>query len=159
MLDEVTTTEHFRIRTLQDSEVDTVSRHLGLARLYQGDGDYLVAWFEEIPVGHAYLTRTNPPQLQDVEVLSTFRRRGVAHELVAAVEATAKARGARSLRLSVSARDPDVQRLYRSLGFVDVGIAPLTVHGVVNIRTGPIEVNDTLLVWEKTVTGVVETES
>jgi hypothetical protein len=55
----------------------------------------------------------------------------------------------------VSARDLDVQRLYRSLGFVDVGIAPLEVHGVVNIRTGPIEVNDTLLTWEKTNIAVV----
>jgi GNAT superfamily N-acetyltransferase len=149
MLDDVTTADHLQIRTLEDSEVDAVSRQLGLARLFQGDGAYLVAWYRESPVGHAYLTRTDPPQLQDVEVLASFRRQGVAHQLVAAVEAVAKTRGARSLRLSVSARDLDVQRLYRSLGFVDVGIAPLEVHGVINIRTGPLEVDDTLFTWEK----------
>ncbi|HVA69801.1 MAG TPA: GNAT family N-acetyltransferase [Acidimicrobiales bacterium] len=145
----MSTAAHLQIRTLEESEVDTVSRHLGLARLYQGDGAYLVAWYQERPVGHAYLTRTDPPQLQDVEVLASFRRQGVAHRLVAAVETEARARGARSLRLSVSARDLDVQRLYRSLGFVDVGVAPLEVRGVITIRTGPIEVNDTLLTWEK----------
>jgi GNAT superfamily N-acetyltransferase len=120
-----------------------------LARLHQGDGAYLVAWLEEFPVGHAYLTRTDPPQLQDVEVLTAFRRQGVAHKLVAAVEAAASARDARALRVSMSARDSDVQRLYRSLGFVDVGIAPVEVCGIITIRTGPIEVNDTLLTWEK----------
>ena len=149
MLDEVNIASQLQIRTLSDSEIDTVSRHLGLARLYQRDGDYLVAWIEETPVGHAYLTRTDPPQLQDVEVRATFRRQGVAHKLVAAVEVVASARGARSLRLSVSARDTDVQRLYHSFGFVDVGIAPLEVRGVVNIRTGPLQVDDTLLTWEK----------
>jgi hypothetical protein len=51
----------------------------------------------------------------------------------------------------MSARDPDVQRLYRSLGFVDVGIAPLEVHGIISIRTGPIDVDDTLLTWEKAI--------
>jgi GNAT superfamily N-acetyltransferase len=151
----VETAGRIQIRRLEDSEIDTVTRHLGLARLYQGDGAYLVAWIDESPVGHAYLTRTDPPQLQDVEVSATYRRRGVAHRLVAAAETAASASGARSLRLSVSARDLDVQRLYRSLGFVDVGIAPLEVHGVVNIRTGPIEVNDTLLTWEKTNIAVV----
>ena len=149
MLDTVTPSSQLQIRTLRDSEVDAVSMHLGLARLYQGDGAYLVAWIEKTPVGHAYLTRTDPPQLQDVEVRAAFRRQGVAHQLVAAVEATARTYGARSLRLEVSAKDPDVQGLYRSLGFVDTGIEPLEVRGVINIRTGPIEVNDTLWTWEK----------
>jgi ribosomal protein S18 acetylase RimI-like enzyme len=150
------TADRLQIRTLEDSEIDVVSRHLGLARLYQGDGAYLVAWIDEIPVGHVYLTISDPPQLQDVEVAATYRRRGVAHKLVAAAETAASSRGARSLRLSVSASDHDVQRLYHSLGFVDAGIAPLKVHGVVNIRTGPIEVNDTLLTLEKNNIGHVE---
>jgi GNAT superfamily N-acetyltransferase len=151
MLDEVTNADQLQIRTLKDSEVDTVTRYLGLARLYQGNGAYLVAWIDELPVGHAYLTRTDPPQLQDVEVLSASRRQGIAHKLVAAVEETARERGACALRVSMSARDPDVQRLYRSLGFVDVGIAPLEVHGIISIRTGPIDVDDTLLTWEKAI--------
>ena len=151
MLNVVPLSSQLQIRTLADSEIDAVALHLGLARLDQGDGVYLVAWIEETAVGHAYLTRTEPPQLQDVEVNSAFRRQGIAHKLVAAAEAVARGYGATSLRLKVSARDTDVQRLYRSLGFVDAGIAPLQVRGVINIRTGPIEVDDTLLTWEKSI--------
>ena len=126
-----------------------VGRVLGLARLHQGNGHYLVAWLEGEPVGHAYLTFTNPPELQDVEVREAFRRRGVARLLVGAAEISAFQRDARALRLSVSAHDERVQTLYRSLGFEDTGLAPLTVRGTIQIRSGPLDVDDVLLTWEK----------
>ena len=44
------------IRELDESEVATVAAVLGLARLYQGDGVYLVAWDGETPLGHVHLT-------------------------------------------------------------------------------------------------------
>jgi len=40
---------------------------------------------------------------------------------------------------------------YRALGYRDRGLPPKRVTGTVQIRTGPIEVNDTLLTWEKAV--------
>jgi GNAT superfamily N-acetyltransferase len=137
------------VRDLDDSEVARVCEFLGLARLDQGDGRYLVAWIGDVPVGHAYLTRTNPPNLQDVEVDEAYRRRGVARRLLDVVHSAALAQGARSIVLSVSARSLDAQSLYRSLGFEDTGTPPLEVRGTVQIRSGPIEVDDTLLTWEK----------
>ena len=41
---------------------------LGLARLHQGNGFYLVAWEYDEPLGHAYLALTDPPELGDVSV-------------------------------------------------------------------------------------------
>jgi len=138
-----------QVRALVDAEVDAVGRVLGLARLYQGNGDYLVAWIEDEPVGHAYLTRTDPPELQDVEVREAFRRRGVARRLVTSAETSAREQGADALRLSVSVQHTGVQTLYRSLGFIDTGLTPVTVHGTIHVRTGPLEVDDVLLTWEK----------
>jgi hypothetical protein len=49
------------VRVLDDSEVETVCEYLGLTRLHQGDGPHLVEWIDDISVGHAYLTLSNPP--------------------------------------------------------------------------------------------------
>ena len=65
------------IRPLVLSEIDVVASVLGLARLYQGDGFYLVAWGGDEPLGHVHLALTDPPELQDVYVrvrASTPRR-------------------------------------------------------------------------------------
>jgi GNAT superfamily N-acetyltransferase len=137
------------IRPLAPLEIDAVCRVLGLARLHQGNGSYLVAWDGCEPIGHAYLAMTDPPEMQDVEVRTAFQRRGTAHRLIAAVEAMAIAKGADRLRLSVSTRNHGAQALYRSLGFEDTGLAPRRVCGTIQIRTGPIEVDETMLTWEK----------
>src|SRR5215471_17662002 len=61
------------VRVLNEREVDRVLTALGLARLHQGDGLYLVAWSGDAPLGHLHLALTNPPQLQDVEVARDHR--------------------------------------------------------------------------------------
>ena len=138
----------WEIRPLADADADVVGAAHGLARLHQGNGLYLVAWEGSEPVGHAHLALSDPPELQDVEVRETHRRRGIASALTAAVEAQARARGYATLRVTVSADSPAAQALYRKLGFVDTGIPPRRVQGTVQIRTGPLEVDDTLLTWE-----------
>ncbi|MGH3141179.1 MAG: GNAT family N-acetyltransferase [Gaiellales bacterium] len=143
----------WEIRPLADGEADVVGSVLGLARLHQGTGLYLVAWDGSEPVGHAHLALTDPPEMQDVEVRDTYRRRGIASALTAAVEAEARARGHTTLRVTVSADSPDAQALYRKLGFADTGIPPRRVQGTVQIRTGPLEVDDTLLTWETPLQG------
>jgi ribosomal protein S18 acetylase RimI-like enzyme len=139
----------WQIRELAPDEIDRVAAVLGLARLGQGDGLYLVAWQTDEPLGHAHLALTDPPELQDVEVRPEYRRRGVASALTAAAEATAAARGFGRLRLQVSIGNAPAQALYRGLGFGDVGVPPRRVQGTVQIRSGPLEVDDTLLTWEK----------
>ena len=45
----------WQIRELAPTEIERVGAVLGLSRLGQGDGYYLVAWEDEEPVGHAQL--------------------------------------------------------------------------------------------------------
>jgi len=122
---------------------------LGLARLNQGAGFYLVAWDGDEPVGHAHLALTDPPELQDVSVRPEHRRRGIASALTAAAEREARARGFDRLRLEVGVDAEAAQALYRRAGYVDAGLPPRRVEGTIVIRTGPIDVDDTLLAWEK----------
>jgi ribosomal protein S18 acetylase RimI-like enzyme len=143
----------WQIRELDASEVDRVGAVLGLARLGQGDGFYLVAWEGPEPLGHTHLALTDPPQLQDVEVRPEYRRRGVASGLAAAAEREATERGFDRLRLSVSVNNTAAQELYLGLGYRDAGIPPRRVQGTIELRTGPIEVDDTLLTLEKPLGG------
>ena len=144
--------ERLLVRRLADDEVERVGAVLGLARLYQGNGFYLVAWENEEPLGHAYLALTDPPELQDVQVRPEQRRRGVASALTSVAEEDALSLGFDRLRLEVSEGNTAAQALYHSCGFADIGAPPRRVHGTIMIRTGPIEVEDTLLTWEKTLT-------
>lgn len=140
-----------RIAPLEEGEAERVGAVLGLARLHQGDGFYLVAWDGEEPLGHAHLALSDPPELQDVEVRPECRRRGIGSALTAAAEREAAARGFERLRLEVSAHSEPAQALYRRLGFTDAGVPPRRVQGRITIRTGTIDVDDTLLTWEKPV--------
>ena len=81
------------IRPLMLSEIDAVASVLGLARLYQGDGFYLVAWGGDEPLGHVHLALTDPPELQDVYVRVERRRQGVGTALLGRAEDDARARG------------------------------------------------------------------
>ena len=139
----------WQIRRLEAADVDRVGAVLGLARLDQGDGLYLVAWDGDDPLGHAHLALTDPPEMQDVAVRPEHRRRGVATALTAATEEEAAARGFDRLTLTVSLDNDAAQALYRGLGYGDAGIPPRRVQGTIQIRTGPIEVDTTLLTWEK----------
>jgi ribosomal protein S18 acetylase RimI-like enzyme len=142
-------TTEWQIRRLAPDEVGHVGGVLGLARLDQGNGSYLVAWEGDEPLGHAYLAETDPPELQDVSVRLEHRRRGVATALTGAAESQARGRGCDRVRLEVSTDNEAAQALYRKLGYADVGLPPRRVQGTVELRTGPLEVDDVLLTWEK----------
>jgi len=139
------------IRPLAPEEVERVlASGLGLSRLPRDDGSfYLVAWEADEPLGHAHLALTDPPELQDVSVRAEHRRRGVATALTRAAEREASARGHKRLTLTVGIDNTAAQTVYRKLGYRDSGLPPLRVHGTVLIRSGPLEVDDTLLTWEK----------
>jgi GNAT superfamily N-acetyltransferase len=137
------------IRPLEPEEVERVASVLGLARLHQGDGFYLVAWEGDEPLGHVYLALTDQPEVHDVSVRSEHRRRGIASALIAAAERQTREHGGDRLRIAVGVDNEAAQALYRALGYVDAGVPPKRVRGTIVIRTGPIEVDDTLLTWEK----------
>src|SRR5688572_9686742 len=100
------------IRPLAPSEIDSVVAVLGVSRLHQGDGFYLVAWDGKEPLGHAHLALTDPPELQDVSVRPEHQRKGIASALTAAAEAEAAARGFDRVRLTVSIDNEGAQSLY-----------------------------------------------
>jgi len=138
------------IRRLAAQEVARVlSSGLGLARLNNENGFYLVAWNGSEPIGHAYLALTDPPELQDVSVLPSHRRQGVASALTRAAEEAAVDSGHEQLTLTVSTAAKAAQALYASLGYEDTGLAPRRVTGTVQIRSGALEVDDTLLTWQR----------
>ena len=141
------------IRPLDPEEIERVGAVLGLSRLGRGDGFYLVAWEEGEPLGHAHLALTEPPELQDVSVRPEHRRRGVATALTAAAEQECRARGFERLRLKVGVENEPALALYRRCGYGEIGIPPERVRGTIVIRTGPLEVDDMLLTWEKRLDG------
>ena len=143
----------WQIRQLAADEVERVGAVLGLARLDQGNGFYLVAWADDEPLGHAHLALTDPPELQDVEVRAEYRRRGIASALTTSAEEAALARGFGRLTLHVSLGNDPAKALYRGLGYGDAGVPPRRVLGTIRIRTGTIQVDDTLLTWEKSLDG------
>ena len=136
------------IRPLAAGEVG-VAAVLGLARLDHPDGVYFVAWDGDEALGHARLSLADPPEVQDVTVREEHRRRGVASALTEAVEREAAARGVERLRVTVSVDNDAAQALYRARGYADIDIPPRRVVGTIALRTDPIEVDDTLLTWEK----------
>jgi [ribosomal protein S18]-alanine N-acetyltransferase len=143
-------TARWSIRPLAPEEIECVATVLGLARLDQGGGHYLVAWDDGgEPLGHAYLALGDPPELQDVSVRERYRRRGIASALTAAAEREASRHGFDRIRLTVGIANEAAQALYRGLGYGETDVPPKRVQGTVVIRTGPLEVDDTLLTWEK----------
>jgi GNAT superfamily N-acetyltransferase len=145
------------IVALQPSEVAYVDRCLPLSRLDQQideNSTYLVAWDDDQPVGHAHIawvgTHLGVPEIQDVFVLPERRRQGIGAQLTDAAEQEARERGWESISLSVS-QDGNVaaRSLYAKLGYVDAGVEPVRVSGVITVRGRPFEVDDTLVYLTK----------
>jgi GNAT superfamily N-acetyltransferase len=142
---------------LKPSEVAEVDRRLPLNRLCQQmeeGSTYLVAWDGDQPVGHAHIawvgTHLGLPEIQDVFVLPERRRRGIAAQLTHAAEEEARARGWDSISLTVSQQgNVAASRLYAKLGYVDAGVDPVRVSGVITLRGRPFEVDDTLVYLTK----------
>lgn len=144
------------IRDLDAADVALVTAHLPLNRLPQHLRDastYLIAWDGELPVGHAHLawagTHLGLPEIQDVFVLPRARRRGIASALTVASEERARDAGWDAISLSVGEANLAARTVYEKLGYADAGVEPVHVSGVVELRTGPFEVDDTLIYLTK----------
>jgi ribosomal protein S18 acetylase RimI-like enzyme len=108
-----------------------------------------VAWEGSDPVGHAHIawdqTTLGVPEIGDVFVPTELRRRGIGTKLSEAAEHVARARGHRRISISASIANEGALRLYRRLGYRDAGLTPKRVRGTIDVRGGPMEVDDTLL--------------
>ena len=83
---------------------------------------YLVAEVDGVVVGHAVASAAgDDAELQRIAVDPAYRRRGLAGELLAAVESRAAADGATRLLLEVREDNTTAVAFYESRGFVEVG--------------------------------------
>jgi ribosomal-protein-alanine N-acetyltransferase len=83
---------------------------------------YLVAEVDGVVVGHAVASAAgDDAELQRIAVDPAHRRRGLAGELLAAVESRAAADGATRLLLEVREDNATAAAFYESRGFVEVG--------------------------------------
>jgi len=65
--------------------------------------------------------------------------------MMVAAERAAAARGHPRVSLSYGIGNTDAQRFYERLGYRDAGLEPQRVRGTIMIRSGPLEVDDTLV--------------
>ena len=110
---------------------------------------YLVAWDGDEPVGHAHVAwaggEVGAPEVQDVFVLESRRRIGVAAALMAEAERLAAAEGHDRIGVGYSVDNEAARRLYDRLGYRDAGLPSQRVQGTIVIRGRPVEVDDTIV--------------
>jgi GNAT superfamily N-acetyltransferase len=134
------------IRKMNPDEVDLVDRYLPLDRLDQPGGEWLVAWEAGVPVGHLHLDwRTDPPEVQNVFVPESHRRRGIAVRLSSAAEERVRARGLDRIALDVDVDAPAPRALYEKLGYREKGTPPRHVKGTIMLRGKPFSYDAVLL--------------
>ena len=126
------------IRTLADDEVDVVGTVLGLARLHQGDGAYLVAWDGQEPMGHVHLARSDPPELQDLEVREATGDAASRRRSSPPRSRLCRSAAPRACASTVSVDNHGARALYESLGYARRrGSRRAAWSGHVQLRTGP----------------------
>lgn len=105
----------------------------------KGKGLYLVAWQEQLLVGHVFVHFLHPvyhaswehyPDCVYVEALTTLpdkQRRGIATSLMRSAEVYAKQHQAKRIGLSVGIDNGPAEALYRKLAYQPPGIPPYSV--------------------------------
>lgn len=116
---------------------------------------YLVAWDHGAPVGHAHIawtgTKLGLPEVQDVFVLETHRRRGLGSALMFAAERLAATRGHMRISLSYGIGNTTARSFYEALGYRTAGIEPERVHGTIVIRGTPVDIDEVMIYLVKDV--------
>jgi GNAT superfamily N-acetyltransferase len=139
------------VRPLLPSELELVDDRLPLDRLDQRGGEWLVAWDVEEPVGHAHLDwRPSPPELQNVFVAESHRRRGIASKLSLAAEELVRSRGLPTIALDVDVENAAARSLYAKLGYRPAGTPPRRKRGTIQLRGEPFSFDVVLIDLVKT---------
>ena len=134
--------------------MERIGDTLPLARL-GGRQTYFVVWDRDEPVAQACVawTRTTlgVPEVQDVFVREDKRRRRIGEDLMRALEREIATRGYDRVSISYGITNDAAKSLYAKLGYRDAGIAPQRVQGRIMVRSGPLDVDDTLIYLVKDV--------
>jgi GNAT superfamily N-acetyltransferase len=129
------------------------------------EGNLLIAWKGERPVGDVFLSRREPQKevqnhaphlgfLEHLEVDPNHRREGIGTALIDEGEGIARDLGHRRLAMGIDHSDPDASRLlamYRRLGYQDWG------HGMVPSQWDQIAEDGTKTIYRTELFIVVKT--
>jgi GNAT superfamily N-acetyltransferase len=136
------------IRELTEADAERIGDRLPLSRL-GGHQTYLVAWDGDEPVAHAAIafadTKLGVPEIQDVFVRGNRRGQGIGEAVTRAAEQLVAAHGHRRVSIGYGIANDAAKSLYTKLGYADAGIPPERVQGTIMVRSGPLEVDDTLI--------------
>jgi GNAT superfamily N-acetyltransferase len=136
------------IRELTAADAERIGDRLPLSRL-GGRQTYLVAWDGDEPVAHAAIafadTKLGVPEIQDVFVHEERRGQGIGEAVTLAAEQLVAAHGHRRVSIGYGIANAVAKSLYAKLGYRDAGIPPQRVQGTIMVRSGPLEVDDTLV--------------
>jgi GNAT superfamily N-acetyltransferase len=136
------------IRELTEADAERIGDRLPLSRL-GGRQTYLVAWDGDEPVAHAAIafadTKLGAPEIQDVFVREDRRGQGIGEAVTLAAEQLVAAGGHRRVSIGYGIANDVAKSLYAKLGYRDAGIPPQRVQGTIMVRSGPLEVDDTLI--------------
>ena len=80
------------------------------------------------------------------------RGQGIGTAVMTAAERFVACRGHTCVSLSYGIANDAARRFYERLGYRDAGIEPQRVVGTILVRSGPLEVDDTLVYLVKDVT-------
>ena len=96
---------------------------LAPSELRAPDGTYLVGWEGQVAVAGGGVRRIDDgvAEIKRMFVRPAARSRGVAGELLAALEGAARALGYRTVRLDTGPKQEHAERLYRRAGFAPIG--------------------------------------
>jgi ribosomal protein S18 acetylase RimI-like enzyme len=104
----------------------------------RGEALYLIAWLDDLPVGHLLLKwYTSPlapdtavpwPTFSDISVHPDFRSQGIGTQLMHYAEHLVAQRGYRQVGLSVALDNPRARALYERRGYRDSGLTPYDSH-------------------------------
>lgn len=129
-------TENDIVRLSEQFPMRSTPRHAErLHRQQAGSAVYLIAWHNELPVGHALLKWNGAegahiighrpgdcPDIEDLFVREDMRSHGVGAQILQTAEKLARERGCKMIGLSVSATGNDrARQLYERLGYRDAG--------------------------------------
>ncbi len=106
---------------------DTVEHDIAtIARFQPPEGRLLMAIEDDVPIGTACLRRLTPDtaELKRMYVEPAHRGAGVGRALLAELIAVARNAGFERVRLDSTNFMTDAHRLYRSMGFVEIGPYP-----------------------------------
>lgn len=139
------------IRPLAGDEVELVERYLRdgppdkhrkrFAEQEQGRVVYLIAWHEQLPIGHALLkwggTDAEPmvsmlrgcPDIEDLFVNPEYRASGVGSQLLDVAEELVREAGYSCIGLGVGIDNEVARELYESRGYRYAGLGEYTIGG------------------------------